>query len=377
MSRLALSALCALGAAVGYAVSSVCQHAAASSTSSAGEEQARVQLRGLVSLLRRPLWLAGIGTDIVALLLHVLALSLGPVTLVQPLQVTGLLFALPLGAVVAARRVSVQDLAAAALVVAGLGLFLGLVRVQPEGRVLSPAAAAWLSVTVGAVTVVLLIVGRALAPAVRAALLAAEAGAAFAATAVLLESLGRVQAAQGWAGLLTARQAPALLGLLALGATGLAVSQAAFQLAGLQTTLPILTVVDPLLAVVLAAVLLGERVRLSWTTALGYALALLLIAVGVVRLARGDAETSASAGRSARQRWRPVELLGARALLDAVTTGALLGLGAAVGPVWLAQHVDADTSAAERGLVVLASVGVGSVLALVVATRRARRRTAS
>ena len=41
-------------------------------------------------------------------MLHVLALSFGPITLVQPLGVTGLLFAMPIVAVLRRQRISAQ-----------------------------------------------------------------------------------------------------------------------------------------------------------------------------------------------------------------------------------------------------------------------------
>ena len=47
-----------------------------------------------------------------------------PLLVVQPLLVTALLFALPLGAVLARRRLCVRDWAAAFAVAAGLAVFL-------------------------------------------------------------------------------------------------------------------------------------------------------------------------------------------------------------------------------------------------------------
>ncbi len=86
--------LAALAGAFCYAVAAALQH----------HEAARATTRGLADprllwqLAHRPLWLAGIAATGVGASLHLLALSRGPLTLVQPLGVTSLLFAVPLAA---------------------------------------------------------------------------------------------------------------------------------------------------------------------------------------------------------------------------------------------------------------------------------------
>lgn len=81
----------------------------------------------LRTLLVRPRWLLG-GVSIVAGGgLHILALGFGPLTVVQPLGVTSLLFALPIAALLHRRPVSPAELGAAAMVVAGLTALVWLV----------------------------------------------------------------------------------------------------------------------------------------------------------------------------------------------------------------------------------------------------------
>ena len=82
--------------------------------------------RLLWRLAHRPLWVAGIVADGVSALLHVVALSFGPITLVQPLGVTGLLFAMPIVAVLRRQRISARDLSAALVVLAALSVLLAL-----------------------------------------------------------------------------------------------------------------------------------------------------------------------------------------------------------------------------------------------------------
>ena len=90
----------ALGSALLYAVAAVTQQRAAS----AQPLEYSLRLALLFNLLRRPLWLVGLACDIGAFLLQFWALDHGGLVLVQPLLVSGLLFALPLGALISKER---------------------------------------------------------------------------------------------------------------------------------------------------------------------------------------------------------------------------------------------------------------------------------
>ncbi len=85
----------------------------------AGAQHAlRVSLLG--QLMRNGRWLAATGLSLLGWPLQVLALSLAPLALVQPTLALGLLLLLALGARVLGERVGRRELAAVALVVAGI-----------------------------------------------------------------------------------------------------------------------------------------------------------------------------------------------------------------------------------------------------------------
>src|ERR1700738_4518711 len=111
--------LLSLGAAMGYAISSVLQQRAAATEPASHAMKATLLLR----LLRRPLWLAGKAVDIVATVLQAIALHLGSLVVVMPLLASGLLFALPLGAAIAGTRLRRRDWQGALALTAGLALF--------------------------------------------------------------------------------------------------------------------------------------------------------------------------------------------------------------------------------------------------------------
>ena len=82
--------------------------------------------RLLLTLARRPFWLAGIGAGVVSIGLQALALAFGPLTLVQPLLVTDLVFAMLLGMRRSRQRLGMREWAGMLAVVAGLAIFCWL-----------------------------------------------------------------------------------------------------------------------------------------------------------------------------------------------------------------------------------------------------------
>src|ERR1700759_3810425 len=105
-----------------YALASVLQQRSAAAQPA--DQALRLSLLG--RLLRTPMWLLGLGCDIAGYILQFVALGHGPIVVVQPLLVCGLLFALPLGAAWAGRRLSRVDWIGAAFVCAGLAIFLAV-----------------------------------------------------------------------------------------------------------------------------------------------------------------------------------------------------------------------------------------------------------
>src|SRR3954454_345657 len=119
----------AIGSALLYAVAAVTQQRAAS----AQPMERSLRLSLLIHLLARPLWLLGLLCDVGGFLLQFWALDHGSLVLVQPLLVSGLLFAVPLGALISNAKMRRQDWIGAILTVSGLAIFL-LVAQPDEGR---------------------------------------------------------------------------------------------------------------------------------------------------------------------------------------------------------------------------------------------------
>jgi len=181
-----------LSAALAFAVSSSLKHASAGQVPDAQDLHLRSVGRLVLATVAHPLWLGGIVADVVGLSLQVVALHLGALAVVQPLLVSGLLFALILRQ--RTRRYTSHREIGWALVLtlclAGFLLLAGTAHQpgsnEPADRV--PAVAAAVIGVVLAIGCVLL--GRRQSPGSRsAALLGVAVGTIYAATAALLKAL--------------------------------------------------------------------------------------------------------------------------------------------------------------------------------------------
>ncbi|GGS88888.1 hypothetical protein GCM10010156_54180 [Planobispora rosea] len=237
---------------------------------------------GLRDLLRRPRWLLG-GLAIGAgTALHVVALKYGPLTVVQPMGVASLLFALPCAAALHGRRPRPRELAAASVIAIGL---IGLVLVIPEpsgSPYLGTGEAVALLAGAAAAALVMGVAARRASPAARAGLLATGAGVLYGATATLARVLvdGNREL---W--FLAAAPIPALVALALL--------QRAYAHGHFGVAFAALQVADPLTAVAFGALLLGEPLPTGAVNTLTALAATALAAAGTVALARTTPLSSA------------------------------------------------------------------------------------
>jgi drug/metabolite transporter (DMT)-like permease len=250
----------------------------------AQEEPAEVALKPglLLRLVRQPLWLAGLASDGLAYMLQFVALGHGSIALVQLLLVSGLLFALPLGALISRCPIGRSDLLAGALVVVGLATFLTVAAPAP-GRGNVPTST-WVVIGGGGAIVIgglVLLAGP--RPGVRrATALGAAAGVANALVAVFTKATAAMLAH----GLLHALTSWQPYALLISGAASLALASSAFQAGSLAASLPMLTVVDPIAATVIGALFFGESLTIRGLAPITEAASLAAIVAGVFILGR-------------------------------------------------------------------------------------------
>ncbi len=278
-----------VSAAFAFSVSTTLKKASASQVPDVRHPHAGGVARFVQGTLTHPLWLAGLAADAVGLSLQVTALHLGALALVQPLLVSGLLFALLLRH----RRVwhiSRQESIWAVVLTGCLIGFLSLSgsissQQQPSTADRLPAAIAALAGLLTAGTC--LILAHRLVPSTsRAALIGIAVGAIFAGTAALIKATTNVLTAHGPAAVLTSWQ---LYAVLVLGGIGLFLTQVAFQAGPLTASLPAISTVDPLVSVAIGGLVYDEHLRRGPLAGLVLLALLLLLATAVIALSRVEA----------------------------------------------------------------------------------------
>jgi drug/metabolite transporter (DMT)-like permease len=164
-------------------------------------------------LLARPRWLAGTALSIAGAALHVVALALAPVTLVQPVLALGLVLLLVLSHRVLGERIGALELGGSALLIAGI-VMVAIESPERSNGVSSVLALVLITVPLG-LLMVLPFALRSRVP-LRLALFGAAAGDSLAAIGLKLGADGIAVDRFGLAALAIA--AAALAGLLALTA---------------------------------------------------------------------------------------------------------------------------------------------------------------
>jgi drug/metabolite transporter (DMT)-like permease len=282
-----LAAGLALVAAILFAVASAVQQRTAAEVQ---DEQAR-GFRLAVVLARRPRWWAGTLSDTGGYVAQAAALGVGSLVLVQPLLVTTLLFALPLGAAWAGRRLSPRDWLWALLLAAALAVFVAVG--EPTAGADRAGLRQWLPI---GVVLVVVVAGCLLGAAtrhgtVRAVLLAVATAIGYGVGAALTKGVvstlhdGPVAVLTSWE---TYLLVVALLG-------GTLLQQSAFQAGDLAASLPTITVGEPVVAVLLGIVVLHEHLHVDgarWALLAAVVLAMLGATIG---LALSTARTASAA----------------------------------------------------------------------------------
>jgi drug/metabolite transporter (DMT)-like permease len=284
-----LTVVVSLLAAVCFGVASVLKHRGAL------RARPRTPLHPglLVELAGKAGWLAGVAAQAAGVTLHLVAVNLGPLSVVQPILTVGLVVALLLQRL-SGRRVSRSSLLAAGLVVIGLAVFLA---VTPSGSAGGPVVlSTWAPglLLAGVVLAVVGLAGLLGSGTVRCVCFGASAGVLMATSAALGKAWGAVLHSGGLVALAGSWQ---LWAALACGALGTLLSQAAFQAGPLGGSLAAMMAIDPVIGVGLGVVVFGEPFATSSTAALRV-LGLAVTLVGVILLATAQRAAQSQDARS-------------------------------------------------------------------------------
>jgi drug/metabolite transporter (DMT)-like permease len=287
MSTAEVAALIALCAALASAIGDVIRQRSAQEITD--KEVGHLELFWLS--VRDPRWWMGGMGAVANYSLQAGALALGSVMLVTALQVTALLFALPIYARLAHHRVTRWEWTWAVMLAGSLAVLVTVG--DPDAGNARGSLGSWLVVAavMGPVLVLCLVGAKLWArSAVAPVLLAVVAGSSLALFAVLTK--GAVGAASGGFGAFL--RAPESYCLLPAALAGMIFQQSAFRAGALTASLPTVTVAKPVVASLLGILVLGETLNASGPRLLTLLAAGVLVVSATIALARGEAATIAA-----------------------------------------------------------------------------------
>jgi drug/metabolite transporter (DMT)-like permease len=281
MDKADIAALLAVGAAFFIAVGDVIHQRTAHEVTD--EPVSHVEL--FMRLLRDRQWWLGSVVAAVGFALQAAALGFGSVLLVQALLVTSLLFALPISARFSHRPVTRWQWTWAALLAAAVAVIVTVG--NPTAGHSRASLETWTAViaVLGPAMVLCVVGARIWSGPVSAVLLAVVSGALWGLFAVLTKGVVDRLDDGLWALLRT----PELYVWVLVAIAGTAWQQSSFRAGALTASLPTMTVTEPLVGSVLGVVVLGETLRpgdAGWLTLI---VAVAVMVVATVALARGEA----------------------------------------------------------------------------------------
>jgi hypothetical protein len=269
----------ALLTALSNACASVLQRRAAAQVPA--ERSMHVSL--IADLIKRRVWLAGIGMVIVAAVAQAAALATGPIALVQPIFIIELPVTLVLAALANHNRDALRRLPWLAIATVTAALGIGLAIAQPSGASDSAPDQSWIIAlfVIALFEAVLIILATGTRGEARAALLGLAAACGYALTAALIKNAmadlggGAVEFFTNWH----------IYAGAAAGVGSLFLLQNALQAGSLVASQPMLTVGGALISIALGVTLFNEELRGGWWL-LPQIVALGLIIVGCVQIAK-------------------------------------------------------------------------------------------
>lgn len=269
----------AVGGALCFGLSSALQHVAATRVA----QRAALRPGLIVDLAHQPLWLLSLIINGAGSGLQLLALATGPLVLVQPLLVTGLLFAVFIRSLFAHRLPPGYVVFGASLCAGGLCTFLLLAR--PTGGIdwLTLGAALPLAIGLAAVLSLCLFVAGKYPGQGRTFALSLGTGVLYGVTAGVAKlALGQLHTG----GILALLTTWPLYAVAVLGPAGFLLNQNAYQAnKRMAPALAVITVTDPLVGIGVGVLWLNEDLTGGFGAVTGEVLALAALVVGVHLLA--------------------------------------------------------------------------------------------
>ena len=283
MSAPVLGLVLALVSAFGFALSSALQHHANHGVTSSGAGS------HLKALLRTPRWVFGQCLAMVSFVLHAVALQFGLLVVVQPVEVSGVVMAVPIRAVLDRRRPSPTETGVVAMTGGALALFLVVSRPSHGNEThLSTAGIFVPAAIVGAL--LFMAVGQKLGGRARANGFGFGAGVIFGLTAGMMKLAGHLADLSGG----PVSDTLSVIGtwpfwtVAILGPAGVLLNQAAYRAGPLSASMPHLHILNVAVSITFGVLVFHEVPRHDAFSLLVEAASLVIVAYGIFRLSRTE-----------------------------------------------------------------------------------------
>jgi len=247
-----LAAMLALLAAVCFALAATLWQKATVSLSGVSIRRPA----SILVILTQWVWLLGLAAQLVGVVLQAAALDRGRVSIIQPLLVTTVVWALPLGYFITQQTVGMREITGAAIVVAGLALFAWFG--DPAAGVDNAPGTDWAAsiLVICATCVALLMFANRGGPSARAALLGAVAGLLYGLSATLMKPVVENLHTEGLGGVMRGWE---FWVWAAAGIIGFVFQQISLSTGRLVPSVAAVSVANPVVSVLLGALVLQER----------------------------------------------------------------------------------------------------------------------
>jgi drug/metabolite transporter (DMT)-like permease len=233
-------------------------------------------------LIRRKVWLAGIGMVIFAAVFQATALATGPVALVQPIFIIELPFTLLVSSRLMHRKLPRRTWLAVGLVTVSLGA--GLAAAAPSGGTTHASLKVWVTtlIVTGCFEAIVIAIGVRATGNTRAAALGLAAACGYALTATLMKS-AVAALSRGILPFFTSWQ---LYATAAAGVGALFLLQNGLQAGSLFAVQPPLTLGDALISSCYGVTVFNENVQTGGWLLVAEIIAVIAVAIGCVELSR-------------------------------------------------------------------------------------------
>jgi drug/metabolite transporter (DMT)-like permease len=247
-----LAAVLALLAAVSFALAATLWQKAALSLTGVSVRHPK----SFLVLLTRWVWLLGFVAQIVGVGLQAAALDRGRVSIIQPLLVTTVIWALPLGYFLTHQAIGSREVSGAAIIVVGLALFATFG--DPAAGVDNAPGSDWAAaiLVIGAACAALLLFANRGSLSTRAALLGTIAGLLYGLSATLMKPVVEGVHAEGLADVVAGWE---FWVWAAAGIVGFFVQQLSLSTGRLVPSVATVSVANPVVSVLLGVLVLQER----------------------------------------------------------------------------------------------------------------------